>query len=207
MNNFFSGVAVLASFLALIGSGFSVIQVLSWQQKLDNAIAEMQTLVNNSNSTINSTQTPQPTAPNSSIPSISAPSSTNTTVQPSQFIRNAYSGLATVELLKVNRVPQQPGKVNVQMRIRLTPKAANEPGLITKSIYFASATARDPNTGDTYSAQADKATPGANLKLMTINQQPSADAYVWLNIPDDVNQIDLYIPNTEAFTGVPIANN
>ncbi|WP_036486355.1 hypothetical protein [Myxosarcina sp. GI1] len=203
MSNFLSGVAVLASLLALFSSGFSIIQVLNLQQKLDVAIAELKTTANNSPN-LNSTQpNSEPTTP------IASPSAAtnNAVIQPGQFVRSAFSNLATIELLKANRVPQQSGKVNVQMRIRLTSTGKAAPGLVTKSIYFASTTARDPASGETYSADLDNATPGVNLKVMAINEQPSADAYVWMNIPENVNRVDLYIPDTEAFTSVPIANN
>lgn len=41
MSNFFSGIAVFASLLALVGSGYSVVQLFSLQQKLDTTIAEL----------------------------------------------------------------------------------------------------------------------------------------------------------------------
>ena len=203
MIDFLSGVAVLASILALFGSGFSIMQVLNLQQKLDVAIAELKTTANNSSS-LNSTQpNPEPTTP------VTTPSTAinNAVVQPGQFVHNAFSNLATVELLQVDRVREQPGKVSVKMRIRLTSTGKAAPGLVTKSIYFASTTARDPDSGDIYNVEPNRATPSVNLKLMAINEQSSADAYVWLNVPENVNQIDIYIPNTEAFTGVPIAIN
>lgn len=205
MSNFLSGIAVFASFLALIVSGFNVFQIQSLQQKIDTAVATLSNTASSTNSTVNTNPVPNQTQ---SVPN-STTSATNSSsgVQPGQFVRNAFSNLAQVELLKVNRVPGQTGKVNVSMRIRLKPGTENEGGLITKSIYFASTTARDPATGETYNAQADKATPGVNLKLMAINEQASADAYVWLNVPDSVNVIDIYVPDTEAFTGVAIANN
>ncbi|AFZ36510.1 hypothetical protein Sta7437_2991 [Stanieria cyanosphaera PCC 7437] len=198
MSNFFSGMAVLASFLALIVSGFNFIQIQSLQQKLNSAIATIKNTATSTNSTTN---------PNPISNPITSAANNISGVQPGQFVRNSLSNLAQIELLKVNRVPGQTGKVNIQMRIRLKPGTENEAGLITKSIYFSSTTARDPATGETYKAQSDKATPSVNLKLMAIEGQASADAYVWLNVPDSVSVIDIYVPNTEAFTGVPIANN
>lgn len=34
----------------------------------------------------------------------------------------------------------------------------------------------------------------------------SIDAYVWLSIPEYINSINIYLPNTQAFTNVPIAS-
>jgi hypothetical protein len=32
------------------------------------------------------------------------------------------------------------------------------------------------------------------------------DAYVWMKIPEGVNTVDIFVPNTAAFKNVPIAN-
>jgi hypothetical protein len=201
MSNFFSGIAVFASLLALVGSGYSVIQLFSLQQKLDTTISQL----NNTIKTNPPTTNPPPSVNN---PSPSDSSNTSSQIQPGQFVRNAFGNLAQIELLKVNRVPEQPTKVNVQIRVRLKPGAENEGGLILKSFYLSEVTARNPANGETYNADLDKATSGGvNLKVIAINEQASADAYVWLNVPQNVNSIDIYIPNTEAFTNVPISNS
>lgn len=136
MNNFFSGIAVVSSLLALIASGFSIVQVLSWQNKLDSAIAELKTTVNATNANTNSNPNINSPQPTSDLTTSSTPSNTNLAIQPGQFTRSAFSNLATIELLKVNRIPQQSGKVNVQMRIRLTSEGKVAPGLYTKSFFF-----------------------------------------------------------------------
>ncbi|MEP0871706.1 hypothetical protein NDA01_17985 [Trichocoleus desertorum AS-A10] len=44
------------------------------------------------------------------------------------------------------------------------------------------------------------------ISLFQLRLSASADAYVWLRIPEGVNAIDIFIPETAAFKDVPIAN-
>ncbi len=66
-------------------------------------------------------------------------------------------------------------------------------------------TARNPETSETYKAVSfDRSTGGVSLFLMRAGS--SADAYVWLRVPEGVNTIDIFIPDTAAFKNIPISN-
>ncbi len=126
------------------------------------------------------------------------------TPKPGKFIRPAYGNKAQVELLSVRRIGNpKTGKqdiVNVQMRIR---RLTNEAGLIDK-INVSLITARDPKTSQVYKSFDAKQSTG-DVLLGDIMPGASADAYVWLRVPESVNTLNLYIPKTQAFEKVPIS--
>jgi hypothetical protein len=67
-------------------------------------------------------------------------------------------------------------------------------------------TARNPETSETYEA-IDSVNRATNpIVLPTLDPQSSVDADVWMQIPEGVETIDLYLENTQAFQGVPIEN-
>lgn len=124
-------------------------------------------------------------------------------VQPNQFMQPALNNKAQVELLKVNRIPGQRDVVNVQVRIRaIRPEKA----VGSDAIYMGGATARNPETSETYESVSSKSTGSVSLFTMRLEKQSSADAYVWLRVPEGVNTIDIYLPNTQAFKNVSIAS-
>ncbi len=103
----------------------------------------------------------------------------------------------------MNRIPGERDVVNVQVRIRLL-----QPAKVVGSdaIYMGGTTARNPQTSETYEAVNGESTGSVSLFRMRLENQTSADAYVWLQVPEGVNTIDIYIPNTQAFQNVPISN-
>lgn len=107
-------------------------------------------------------------------------------------------------MLRVNRIPGQQDIVNIQTRIRvLRPEKA----VGSDAIYMGGTTARNPSTSETYEAVSEESTGSVSLFTMgRLNKQPSADAYVWLRIPEGVNTVDIYVPDTEAFKNVPISS-
>ncbi|HCF27764.1 MAG TPA: hypothetical protein DEV81_11335 [Cyanobacteria bacterium UBA11049] len=130
----------------------------------------------------------------------------DTVVQPGQFVKYAFKNKAQVELLKVNRIPGERGVVNVQVRIR---PIKREEGTWSDYISMSNTTARDPNTSEAFKAVPDKSTDRehiTSLKEMDNKNLTSLDAYVWLSIPEGINIIDIYFPNTQAFTNVPISS-
>ncbi len=127
-------------------------------------------------------------------------------IQPGQFMQPAFGTKGQVELLSVKRVQDPDTRtrtvVNVQMRIRRL-----EPDIAYGSdvIYVGGTTARNPATSETYEqAGFDRSTGSVSLSSMRTGS--SADAYVWLRIPEGVNTIDIYVPDTQAFKNVPISN-
>lgn len=67
-------------------------------------------------------------------------------------------------------------------------------------------TARNPQTSETYAAVNGQSTGSVSLFSMRLDNQTSADAYVWLQVPEGVNTINIYVPSTQAFQNVPISN-
>ena len=127
-------------------------------------------------------------------------------IQPGQFTQPAFSTKGQVELLSVKRI-QDPDTgarnvVNVQMRIRRL-----EPDRVygSDAIYVGGTTARNPETSETYKATSFDRSTGS-VSLFSMRPGSSADAYVWLRVPEGTNNIDIYVPDTQAFKNVPIAN-
>ncbi len=209
VSNFLSGVAVLLSTLALLFSGFTAYQVFTLQQTL-NAGANL----SSGGDAPNQPYPPQRpsavpeganTAPVNSPPGTTSTAiTTNTTgIQRSQFVQPAFRNKGQVELLKVNRVPGQPDFVNVQMRVRvLRPQAATG----SDAIYVGGTTARNPQTSETYEAVKGESTGSVSLFSMRLENQTSADAYVWLRVPEGVNILNIYVPDTQVFQNVPISS-
>lgn len=185
-------IAIVLSTLALLGTGITLFQL----SPLNNQIGQLKTAVRKLETAPKPAPTPAPT-----------PTTTSTEIQPGQFVQPAFGTKARVELLSVKRIPNpETGTrdvVNVQMRIRRL--AADDQLAGDVAIYVYNSTARNPQTGDTYgSIGIDRSTGGVSLS--SIPKNASADAYVWLRIPEGINAIDLYIPDTQVFKGVPISN-
>lgn len=151
-----------------------------------------------------STIAPGTTATTNSVTS-PAPSP-NPQIQPGQFVQPALGTKAKVELLAVKRIkdPETGNRdvVNVQMRVR---RATSGDVKGSDVISVSRTSARNPDTSETYEAVSlDRST--GSISLFQLRPSASADAYVWLRIPEGVNAIDIFIPETAAFEDVPIAN-
>ena len=215
MSNFLSGIAVVLSILAIVGSGFSAYQVFELREEV-NAIAN-----SNSGSTPTGEPTSSPTPDADSTPTVgptfsptstaspvptTEATSTNPKIQPGQFVQPAFNTKAQVELLSVRRVadPETGSRnvVNVQFRLR---RVASPTDPDIDVLNPSAITARNPNTNETYKAVSPKrATPSVDFG--GIGQGASADAYVWLQVPQGINTLDIYIPNAQPFKGVPVSN-
>lgn len=137
-----------------------------------------------------------PSAPNNSL-----------TIQPNQYVQNALGTKASVELLALKRIkdPQLQTRdiVNVQMRIRrLTPENPSGRDMIN----VGSTTARNPDTSETYKAVDFINHSTGVVSLVQMRPRSSVDAYVWLRVPEQVNTLDIFVPETAAFKNVPISN-
>lgn len=129
-------------------------------------------------------------------------------MQPSALIRKALDSKAQVQIISAQRLnnPDLSTRniVNVKMRIwRLGAKQPNFQDVITVS----ATTARNPETSDTYRA-FDFLNRATNpVFLFYLRPQTYTDAYVWLQVPEGVNTLDLFIPETGTFRNVPISHN
>ncbi|BAY11094.1 hypothetical protein [Calothrix sp. NIES-2098] len=203
MNTFLSVVAVFLSTVALICGGYAAYEVFTLRQTLNTTNTSTQS---NTTPPISTTQsnTPEPTASPETTPSPVA-TSTNA-IQPGQFVQPAFGNKAEVELLSAKRIkdPQTGNRdvVNVQMRIR---RQATDGVGGSDIISVASTTARNPETSETYKAIALNRSTGT-VSLAQLRPKASADAYVWIRVPDGVKDVDIFVPDTAAFKNVPISN-
>ncbi|MBF2020228.1 MAG: hypothetical protein IGR93_09015 [Hydrococcus sp. C42_A2020_068] len=167
----------------------------------------------------------QQTVSSLTVPTTEASQQANTEIQPGQFVQYAFKDRAQVELLSVKRI-QNPddGKrniVNVQMRVR------NLRGNMTNIISPNQTIARNPETSERYesydyvvdkaarekarrdgteidrSGRIERSTTYISMGL--IKKGASADGYVWLFIPEEVQTIDLIVPETAVLEKVPIS--
>lgn len=133
--------------------------------------------------------------------------SSSSVVQPGQFVQNALGTKARVELLSVKRLedPKVASRdvVNVQMRIqRIT---ASNPSF-DDTISLGSTTARNHDTSETYKAVGSIEGSSSSVSLARMLPSSSVNAYVWLRVPKEANNLDIYVPETAAFKNVPIEN-
>lgn len=199
--------ALALSALSLLLSGFTLAQIFALQQAI------------NTLKTVNTTPTPHTAVPTPSSripmpPPVVAPAPTITVpvtntaaqIQPGQYIQPALGTKGKVELLSVKRI-QNPDSgsrdvVNVQMRIR---RVAADQVYGSDIISVSGTSARNPATRETYNlVNLDRST--GSVSLFTMRPSASADAYAWLLVPETVNTIDIYVPDTQAFKNVPIAS-
>jgi hypothetical protein len=109
-------------------------------------------------------------------------------------------------LLSLKRI-KDPGTgnrdvVNLRMRVR---RVATDGVVGSDIISIGSTTARNPDTSETYKAVSlDRST--GTVSLFQVRANSSADAYVWLRVPEGVNNLDIFVPDTAAFQSVPISN-
>lgn len=198
VSTFLSGVAVLLSTLALGCSGYVAYEVFTLRQTLN---------ASNISNTI-PTQVPSLTSTTSPQTTISPSPATATTsaISPGQFVQPAFGKKAEVELLSAKRIkdPETGNRdvVNLQMRIR---RLATDGVVVGDIISVASTTARNPETSVTYKGVALNRSTGS-VSLFQVRPQASADAYIWLRVPDGVNNLDIFVPDTAAFKNVPISN-
>lgn len=204
VSTFLSGVAVLLSTLALLCSGYAAYEIFTLRQTLNATKTASNTV---------STQAPTSTTPTASSPqptasplSATTQAAANSAIQPGQFVQPAFGNKAEVELLSAKRIkdPETANRdvVNVQMRVRRLATDRVGGGDI---ISIASTTARNPETSVTYKGVAlDRST--GSVSLFQLRPKASADAYVWVRVPEGVNSLDIFVPDTGAFKNVPISN-
>ncbi|BAZ15161.1 hypothetical protein NIES4071_70330 [Calothrix sp. NIES-4071] len=205
MNTFLSSLAVILSTLALICSGFAAYQVYTFQQTLSSKAVSNTTIATPSTPT----SVPSPIETTVSSPQTTTPSSNTTTqnINRGEFVQPAFGNKGRVELLSVKRIkdPETGNRdvVDVQMRIRRI--AGDNLVQNTDVITVSSTTARNPDTSETYKGVNVNRSTGA-VSLSQLRPNSSADAYVWLRVPDGINNLDIFVPDTAAFKNVPIAN-
>jgi hypothetical protein len=203
VNTFLSGVAVLLSTLALMCSGYTAYQVFTLQQTLNSS-----KIPTNITPILIPSSPPTPETPTTAPSPVTTPPTTATTstFTPGQFVQPAFGNKAKVELLSLKRI-KDPGTGNrdvVNLRVRVRRVAADEVA-DSDIISIGSTTSRNPDTSETYKAVALERSTGS-VSLFQLRANSSADAYVWLRVPEAVNNLDIFVPDTAAFQNVPISN-
>lgn len=127
-------------------------------------------------------------------------------IKAGQFVQQAYGTKGEVELLSVKRIqdPETGNRdvVNVQMRIR---RSADQVGA-TDIINVGETAARNPQTTESYKAVDMVEHSTGSVSLYQLRPNASADAYVWLRVPEAAKTLDIFVPETAAFKNVPISN-
>jgi hypothetical protein len=202
--------------LALLCSGYTAYQVFTLQQTLNAANVGNSTATTSTQRTSsvetntalsNTTPSPLETSASSSPTTIAQSTATaSAAIKPGQFVQPSFGQKAEVELLSVKRIkdPETGNRdvINVQMRIRRLATNGINPA---ESVGVYSTTARNPDTSETYKGVNLNRSTGS-IALFTLRPKASADAYVWLRIPESVNNIDIFVPDTAAFKNVPVSN-
>ena len=222
MKNFLLGIAVTLSGLALAGSGWTLYQLSQLQNSLQqqqNSFDEQQNLIQEQQNAIaqlvekveanqeeissvaaNATKGSQSSRLASSSNSTSSQQSKG--IEPGQFVNKGVNNKIEIGLLSVKRIANPDGGaenvVVVQMRVRrIVPKGEVD------SISFSQSKGRNPETSEVYRTIRTKST--TYLSINSIPKDAWGNAYFWLRVPEEVNVIDIVIPETAIFKNVPIS--
>lgn len=197
--------------------GYVVLNVPAGVKAIDIYVDETQPFKNvaiaDANTTATQTNNPpvSPSTPNRAeqTPQTTTPPASNNSlaIQPGQFVQNALGTKAQVELLSLKRIKDPEAGtndiVNVQMRVRRM-TTQNPSGL--DMINIGTTTARNPDTSETYKAVDFIKRSTGVVSLIQMRPRSSVDGYVWLRVPEGVNTLDIFLPETAAFKNVPISN-
>ncbi len=191
-----TGLALLLSTVAFFFSSIALVQTVRTQRDvaatLQAANRPTTTPVANAGQT-----NKQSVAPPSNLPAIAQ------RVEPGRFIQPVYNGDGRIELLSADRVngASDSNVVNLKMRVQRMREQVSGVG----DINLAKIVAINSRTNMRYRA-IDFRTPfGNSLSLYSLRPGETADVMVMLRVPEGLNRVDLQIPETVLFRGVPIA--
>jgi hypothetical protein len=209
-SDYLSGLAVVLSALAFIVSGFNAYQIAGLRgeiQLANNTAADPNASTiapSPSNQQNTATQAPPETQTQTTVTTTPVqPNDTNSTVQPGQFIQSALNGTARVEIVSVERVQNtQTGRndlVEVQLRVQRTGDRASSNDIIN----FNETTALNPNTNTTYPT-VNRDQSGGAISLFQVNPGSAAEVEVQFAVPENVETLNIVVPETGAFNNVPV---
>nr|WP_290227713.1 hypothetical protein [Trichocoleus desertorum] len=196
--NLLSKVAILFSVMALTFSGFAIYQVKQLQAPAPSATKTPQSKINPDASSSTSATTTSPTT--------SATTDIATT-EPGKLVQLALDNKAEVTLLTAERI-QDPDTgnsdvVNVKLRIRRLAENVSAYDFIN----VGGAVAQEPeSTIATYQPVDPIKKSTGPISLQGIRKEASADAYVWLRVPEGVSTLNIRVPGAEVFEAVKIVN-
>ena len=123
-------------------------------------------------------------------------------IQPGRFVEPAYSGAGQIELLSADRGSgaSDLNIVSLKMRVQRVREQVRGVG----DINLAQIVALNTRTNERYPT-IDFRTPYGNaLSLYSLPLGSSVDVTVMLRVPQGLDRVDLQIPETIPFRGVPI---
>jgi hypothetical protein len=124
-------------------------------------------------------------------------------VEPGRFVQPAYGGAGEVELISVRRADGSGSSniVNVEMRIhRLRDRV---PGV--GDINLAEVKGINSRTNIRYPTLDSRSPFGKAFSLYDLRPDQSVNVSVRLQVPEDLGRIDLDVPQTNPFRGVPVS--
>lgn len=217
MSNFVSGMAVVVSTLACLFSGFAAYRVFNLEQEVgvsSRSVANLEkaqtrpTQESTDASALNNgSSIPANIAGTSTPANVSPTSANNTGIQPGQFVQPTLGNLGRIELLAVKRIqdPKTGNRDVVDVLFRVY-RLAENPKPLGAWIDYEGTVARNPDTSEAHGVHGDPKTRSPATVLNSVEKEIPQDGYVWLKIPEGVNTLDIYIPKTQVFKNVPIAN-
>lgn len=192
--NRLSTLALVFSLLALGLSGFAVYQILETRQNAETT----------PNSTNEAASSVAKASPQSNSEPTAAPSPTTTSGQPGQRIQPARDAKGEVELLSAQRIadPESGTRdiVNVQFRVRRLSENVSAYDFIN----IGGTTGNNPDTNETFNPVDPVKRSTGPVSLEGMRKGASADAYVWIRVPEGISTINVSVPETETFQAVEI---
>ncbi len=125
-------------------------------------------------------------------------------IEPGRFVQPVYNGDGRIELLSADRVngASDSNVVNLKMRVQRLREQ-----LRGSDIDLAQTAAINSRTNMRYPALDFRTPNGKALSLYSLRPGESVDVMVMLRVPAELNRVDLQIPETVVFRGVPIATS
>ncbi|MGV0024520.1 hypothetical protein [Phormidesmis priestleyi] len=124
-------------------------------------------------------------------------------VEPGRFVQPAYGGAGEIELLSVQRADGSGTSniVNVQMQIRRLRDRVSGVG----DIDLAEVKAINSRTNERYPTLDSRSPFGKAFSLYDLRPNQSVNVSVRVRVPEDLDRIDLDVPQTNPFRGVPVS--
>lgn len=216
MSNFLSGTAILLSAISLAFSGFTTYQLFEQQQKIGSFESTINSLESKLEATANLSQQSQSDSVDNLTPEINvnSPSKTTTTTpiasqtsdsiiefQPGELVKPIGKGKGELELVSIKRVPNPDTNkrdlVLVKMNVRCFDYTQS---VWSIGLYNFSVTVSNPETYDKYNFIGGTGT----INMSQIAKGTTAGAFVKIQIPENINLVDIFIQDVEAFKNVSI---
>ena len=122
--------------------------------------------------------------------------------EPGQFVRQGFDNKVKIELLSVNRIQNPESSERNLVVVKMRIKRIVSKGKVD-AISLKQSKSRNPETSEVY-----RTIPNKSTAYTSINDLPKdswGNAYFWLKVPEEINAIDIVIPETAIFERVPIS--